>query len=88
MPSVLKTEKNAGLIMATNNSSIVSKRSVERLYYPKPHFFQHFVRKPQRRSPAINRGYWLRMHAIDGVVKDFLQRRSEKQKVVINLGCG
>ncbi len=88
LPSRLKAEKNAGLIMATNNSSIVSKRSVERLYYPEPHFFQYFVRKPQRRSPTINRGYWLRMHAIETVVKDFLQRASEKQKVVINLGCG
>jgi tRNA wybutosine-synthesizing protein 4 len=84
----IKLEKNAGLIMGTNNSSIVSKRSVERIYYPKPHFFQHFVRKPQRRSPTINRGYWLRMQAVDSVVKDFLQRPSTKQKVVINLGCG
>jgi Leucine carboxyl methyltransferase len=84
----MKLEKNAGLIMGTNNSSIVSKRSVERLYHPKPHFFQYFVRKPQRRSPTINRGYWLRMQAVDSVVKEFLQRPSEKQKVVINLGCG
>lgn len=83
-----KPEKNAGQIMGTNNSSIVSKRSVERLYYPKPHFFQHFVRKPQRRSPTINRGYWLRMQAVDSVVKEFLLRPTEKKKVVINLGCG
>lgn len=84
----IKLEKNAGLIMATNNSSIVSKRSVERLYYPKPHFFQYFVRKPQRRSPTINRGYWLRMQAIESVVQEFLQRPSTRQRVIINLGCG
>jgi tRNA wybutosine-synthesizing protein 4 len=84
----IKLEKNAGLIMGTNNSSIVSKRSVERLYLPKPHFFQYFVRKPQRRSPAINRGYWLRMQAIDSVIKEFIQRPTEKQKVIINFGCG
>jgi tRNA wybutosine-synthesizing protein 4 len=42
----------------TNNSSIVSKRSVERLYFPNElHFFRYFVKKPQRRSPLINRGY-------------------------------
>jgi tRNA wybutosine-synthesizing protein 4 len=42
----------------TNNSSIVSKRSVERLYFPnEPHFFRYFVKRPQRRSPLINRGY-------------------------------
>lgn len=84
----MKLEKNAGQIMGTNNSSIVSKRSVERLYHPKPHFFQYFVRKTQRRSPTVNRGYWLRMRAIDSVVKEFLLRPTEKKKVIINLGCG
>lgn len=73
----------------TNNSSIVSKRSVERLYFPnEPHYFRYFVKKPQRRSPLINRGYWLRMKAVDSVVRQFLETPSNKQKVVINLGCG
>lgn len=76
-------------IMGTNNSSIVSKRSVERLYFPnEPHFFRYFVKKPQRRAPLINRGYWLRMKAIDQAVQSFLEEPSEKRKVVINLGCG
>ncbi|RMZ80227.1 hypothetical protein DV738_g2770, partial [Chaetothyriales sp. CBS 135597] len=81
-------EKNANLIMCTNNSSIISKRSVERLYLPKPHFFRHFVKKTQRRSPTINRGYWLRMRAVDWVVRMFLERDTSQHKVVINLGCG
>jgi tRNA wybutosine-synthesizing protein 4 len=73
----------------TNNSSIVSKRSVERLYYPdEPHFFRYFVKKPQRRAPLINRGYWLRMKAIEHVVRKFLEEPSDKRKVVMNLGCG
>jgi tRNA wybutosine-synthesizing protein 4 len=73
----------------TNSSSIVSKRSVERLYFPdEPHFFRYFVKKPQRRSPLINRGYWLRMKAVDYAVRQFLETPSNKQKVVINLGCG
>ncbi len=84
-----KKEKSDESIMLTNNSSIVSKRSVERLYYPnEQQFFRHFVKKPQRRSPLINRGYWLRMKAIDHVVQEFLNEPSEKMKVVINLGCG
>ncbi|APA15606.1 hypothetical protein sscle_15g103760 [Sclerotinia sclerotiorum 1980 UF-70] len=84
-----KAQKTDDSIMGTNNSSIVSKRSVERLYFPnEPHFFRYFVKKPLRRSPLINRGYWLRMKAIDHVVKQFLEQRSEKQRVVINLGCG
>ncbi|KAG9232208.1 hypothetical protein BJ875DRAFT_467488 [Amylocarpus encephaloides] len=77
------------LIMGTNNSSIVSKRSVERLYFPhEPHFFRYFVKRPQRRSPLINRGYWLRMKAVDFVVRQFLKLPSEKRKMVVNLGCG
>lgn len=81
-------EKYAPFVMATNSSSIVSKRSVERLYHPEPHFFRYFVKKPQRRSPVINRGYWLRMRAIKRTVDNFLKPPGAKRKVVINLGCG
>ncbi|TQV91327.1 leucine carboxyl methyltransferase 2 [Cordyceps javanica] len=76
------------LIMGTNSSSIVSKRSVERLYYPnEPPYFRYFVKKFQRRAPLINRGYWLRLRTIDVIVKQFLSRCTGP-KIVINLGCG
>ncbi|KAH8897815.1 methyltransferase-like protein [Thozetella sp. PMI_491] len=78
-------------VMATNNSSIVSKRSVERFYYPdEPHFFRYFVKKPLRRSPLINRGYHLRLHVIDVVVREFLKKPTPDgtTKVLVNLGCG
>ncbi|KAK0706605.1 hypothetical protein B0T26DRAFT_743819 [Lasiosphaeria miniovina] len=80
-------------VMSTNSSSIVSKRSVEKLYYPRePHFFRFFVHKFMRRSPLINRGYHLRLHVIDVLVRRFLQGvgpdSSGKTKVVVNLGCG
>ncbi|KAK2766929.1 tRNA methyltransferase ppm2 [Arachnomyces sp. PD_36] len=83
-----KEQKGAVLVMETNSSSIVSKRSVERLYQPEPHFFRYFVKKPQRRSPLINRGYWLRMYAIEHAVRGFLKEPSERPKLVINFGCG
>ncbi|KAI0914642.1 leucine carboxyl methyltransferase [Ustulina deusta] len=77
------------LVMQTNSSSIVSKRSVERIYYPdEPHYFRYFVKKFQRRAPLINRGYHLRLHVIDVTVRRFLERPSDKTKVVVNLGCG
>lgn len=76
-------------VIETNNSSIVSKRSVERLYLlNESHFFRHFVKKLKRRSPLINRGYWLRILAIDSATREFLESQCQKQKVVINLGCG
>lgn len=83
--------------LQTNSSSIVSKRSVERLY-SKPdedQFLRYFVKKPQRRSPLINRGYWLRMRAVEHVVRSFLSEevidprtKISVKKVVVNLGCG
>ena len=75
--------------MDSNNSSIVSKRSVEKLYYAgEPEYFRHFVSKFKRRSPLINRGYWLRMKAVEHAVTRFLAEQTSKRKVVINLGCG
>lgn len=77
------------LIMDTNKSSIVSKRSVEKLYFEgEPEYFRYFVSKFKRRSPLINRGYWLRMKAIEHGVSRFLAERTAKKKVVVNLGCG
>lgn len=82
-------QKRDDFIMDTNNSSIVSKRSVEKLYYAhEPQYFQHFTGKFKRRSPLINRGYWLRMRAIEHTVEKFLEEPSGKKKLVINLGCG
>ncbi len=72
----------------TNSSSIVSKRSVEKLYHPEPHFYRYFVNKFQRRAPLINRGYHLRMHVVDVLTRSFLERPSPRPKVVVNLGCG
>lgn len=84
-----KTKARDDLVMATNNSSIVSKRSVERLYFPgQQEFYRYFVKKFQRRAPLINRGYHLRLHLIDALVRRFLQRPTAKPKVVVNLGCG
>ncbi|GAM34341.1 hypothetical protein TCE0_015r01855 [Talaromyces pinophilus] len=83
-----KMEREADLVMGTNNSSIVSKRSVELRYFPQYQFFRPFVKKPQRRAPLINRGYWLRMHAIAETVRQFLQSPDTRPKFVLNLGCG
>ncbi|OJD14321.1 hypothetical protein AJ78_05316 [Emergomyces pasteurianus Ep9510] len=87
-PKDSKIEREATLVMETNSASIVSKRSVERIYYPEPHFFRHFVKKPQRRSPLINRGYWLRMRAVENAVRKFFEEPSEYQKLIVNIGCG
>lgn len=82
-------EKRDDDIMLTNDSSIVSKQSVVKLYHSdQPDFFKPFIAKCQRRSPLINRGYWLRMRAIEHTVTNFLRQPIEKDKIVVNLGCG
>jgi tRNA wybutosine-synthesizing protein 4 len=84
-----KKEKQDEAIIGTNDYSIVSKRSVEKIYYPhEPQFLRPFVGKFKRRAPLINRGYWLRMKAIEHVIKTFLDEPAAKSKVIINLGCG
>lgn len=82
-------QKQDEAIIGTNDYSIVSKRSVEKIYYPEePQFFEPFVGKFKRRAPLINRGYWLRMQAIEQVLLQFLDEKTEKKKVIVNLGCG
>ncbi|GAB7362743.1 hypothetical protein MBLNU230_g3049t1 [Neophaeotheca triangularis] len=88
-PSKAQSQTTDDFIMDTNNSSIVSKRSVEKLYWSdEPEYFRYFVNKFKRRSPLINRGYWLRMKAVETTVERFLQQETDKKKVVVNLGCG
>lgn len=91
-------------IQGTNNSSIASKRSVELLYLPKLtsannfqmnknkellEYFKYFVPKKIKRSPCINRGYWLRLFAIRSRLNSIIEQIPQNKKVVvINLGCG
>lgn len=80
-------------IQGTNDSSIVSKRSVEMLYTPKlapelGEWFQHFVKVPKRRSPAINRGYWIRMESIRQLILRIIRLNPSEKICIVNLGCG
>lgn len=56
-------------VQATNDDSIVSKRSASRFGYFNDEFLRAFVRKPPRRSPLINRGYYIRCFAIRSVLR-------------------
>jgi tRNA wybutosine-synthesizing protein 4 len=81
--------QNEAASIATNDYSIVSKRSVEKIYTPDdPAFLKPFVPKFKRRAPLINRGYWLRTKAIESKIVRFLSRYRTRPKVVVNLGCG
>lgn len=77
-------------VQGTNNSSIVSKRSVEMIYkavMPEGEWFKYFVTHAKRRSPAINRGYWIRMESIRKMMFRIMAT-TQGDVNVINLGCG
>ncbi|EDO16206.1 hypothetical protein Kpol_1014p25 [Vanderwaltozyma polyspora DSM 70294] len=54
---------------------------------PNRQYFKYFVPKAPKRSPCINRGYWLRLHAIRSRLECLLEN-SDKKVLVVNLGCG
>jgi tRNA wybutosine-synthesizing protein 4 len=85
----LVDRQNEVASIGTNSYSIVSKRSVEKLYHSNdPPFLKPFVPKFKRRAPLINRGYWLRTKAIENAVEIFLHRHVDRPKAIVNLGCG
>ncbi|CBH14707.1 hypothetical protein, conserved [Trypanosoma brucei gambiense DAL972] len=56
-------------VQRTNDDSVVSKRSaVHKGYFDDP-YLRFFVKKLSRRSPLINRGYYLRMLVITDVIE-------------------
>ncbi|KAH9601656.1 hypothetical protein LSM04_005692 [Trypanosoma melophagium] len=60
-------------VQRTNDDSVVSKRSAVYHRYIDDPYLRFFVRKLSRRSPLINRGYYLRMLVITDVVKRCIQ---------------
>ncbi|EMR11280.1 hypothetical protein PNEG_00309 [Pneumocystis murina B123] len=84
------SNKKDKIIQGTNDTSIVSKRSAEYCGYPfsENQYLRAFVKKPQRRSPVINRGYYIRCQAIETVIQNFVSEKNNRYKIIINLGCG
>ncbi|WBW71615.1 tRNA methyltransferase Ppm2 [Schizosaccharomyces osmophilus] len=79
-------------VRKTNDSSILSKASVEKCGYPgfdKNHsYYRPFISKTPRRSPSVNRGYWTRCIAIRFAIEKFVEKKCGKPKAIVNLGAG
>ncbi|XP_030846781.1 tRNA wybutosine-synthesizing protein 4 [Strongylocentrotus purpuratus] len=75
-------------VQGTNDSSIVSKCSVAMMGYFQDAYLRHFVSKTSRRSPLINRGYFVRARAIDDILKAFLKKFGDSKNQIISLGAG
>ncbi|XP_051937777.1 tRNA wybutosine-synthesizing protein 4 [Hippocampus zosterae] len=76
-------------VQGTNDSSVVSKVSAAAQGYFEDCFLQHFVCKVARRSPLINRGYYVRWRAVDHCVRAFLQVTQHcAKRQILSLGAG
>lgn len=88
------SRSNTAAVQATNDDASASKLSCVKKGYMKDDYVHFFVRRPVRRSPIINRGYFSRFAALRKLLFQFLNsdanleevRRTKKQ--VLSLGAG
>ncbi|GBG79665.1 hypothetical protein CBR_g29813 [Chara braunii] len=82
-------------VQGTNDDATLSKMScIKKGYITNDNFVQYFVRRPTKRSPIINRGYYARWAAIRGLILQFLSAGKEganeetPKKQILSLGAG
>ncbi|XP_039034214.1 leucine carboxyl methyltransferase 1 homolog isoform X1 [Hibiscus syriacus] len=88
------SRSNRAAVQATNDDASASKLSCVKKGYMKDDYIHLFVRRPVRRSPIINRGYFARWAAFRKLLYQFLDcegSNSEKcniKKQILSLGAG
>lgn len=87
------TTQNEVAVQGTNDSSIVSKVSMQNLgYTTEPQYLEKVVLKPTRRAPLINRGYYIRVLALKHLMDRFLEAdygaADNEVLQIVCLGCG
>ncbi|CAF1123671.1 unnamed protein product [Adineta steineri] len=80
--------RNDVAVQGTNDSSILSKVSMVKLGYFEDLFLREFVDKDVRRSPSINRGYYIRMKALEYALDTFYSVYDQMEVQIVNLGAG
>ncbi|KAK6142960.1 hypothetical protein DH2020_023308 [Rehmannia glutinosa] len=87
------TRSNRSAVQATNDDASASKLSCVKKGYMKDDYVHLFVKRPVRRSPIINRGYFARYAALRKLLYEFLdceKSMDEKstKKQILSLGAG
>ena len=82
--------RNDTAVQGTNDSSVLSKISAAESGYHEDDFLKFFASKIAKRSPLVNRGYYIRAKLIDHVIKEFLSQVNQEgtKNQIINLGAG
>ncbi|CAI9101249.1 OLC1v1038530C3 [Oldenlandia corymbosa var. corymbosa] len=78
---------NRAAVQATNDDASASKLSCVKKGYIRDDYVHLFVRRPVRRSPIINRGYFARWAVFRKLLNQFLDGVHTK-KQVLSLGAG
>jgi tRNA wybutosine-synthesizing protein 4 len=86
-PKPNSEHQNVLSVARTNDDAVVSKRSAARSGYFADEYLAHFVKKPSRRSGLINRGYYIRVHAVREALRRFIAQHGGKCQV-LSLGAG
>ncbi|KAI8987681.1 S-adenosyl-L-methionine-dependent methyltransferase [Mycotypha africana] len=81
-------ETNDDIIRGTNDDATVSRLSAVDVGYLEDPFVKLFVKRPDRRSPIINRGSFIRSYAINSLVSQFLTLSGCDKKQIVALGAG
>lgn len=76
-----------GAVQATNDDATSCKRSAVQLGYWQDPYLAYFFRTAERKAPEINRGYYVRVHGIKGII-DKVISLTDGQCQVISLGAG
>ena len=76
-----------GRVQATNDESIVCKKSAAARGYYDDRFLAAFAGRKTRRTAFINRGYFARVQCVRNAVKGFVAG-AEGPVQVVSLGCG
>ncbi|CAK7347734.1 unnamed protein product [Dovyalis caffra] len=92
--AVADSHSNRAAVQATNDDASASKLSCVKKGYMKDDYIHLFVRRPVRRSPIINRGYFARWAALRKLLFQFLDcelnidGKSDSKKQILSLGAG
>ncbi|KAL6498753.1 Leucine carboxyl methyltransferase 1 [Orobanche gracilis] len=87
------TRSNRVAVQATNDDASASKLSCVKKGYMKDDYIHLFVKRPVRRSPIINRGYFARYAAFRKLLYEFLDcvknmDGKSNKKQILSLGAG
>eukprot|EP01068_Selenidium_serpulae_P008692 Selendium_serpulae@DN5050_c0_g1_i2.p1 len=76
-------------VQSTTYDAAASKHSATVLGYYEDPYCQYFVKRPIKRSPLINRGYYARVAGVRHVIKKFFETVPSSSPIqVVNLGSG